>query len=414
MDGAEGQYSQEQLVIVNVEDCIDVSSSASHSDRGDDLQENATEHEDGLPTDRPSLAAQVNLDETNRLVLTNSVSMRRSPGYRHQHQRSPLNSVLWISVEFVVTVGQIVASLVVLLLSRNENPGAPLFAWVVGYASGCVATLPILYCRYSSRNQGIEQDISQSGQSHWHDNSPESRSYSAVSVTITQQTDEESQNNNETIPRDARIPISLESWLSGLLDHFKMALDCFFAVWFVVGNVWIFGGHSSSSDAPKLYRLCIVLLTFSCIGYAMPFILCTTVCCCLPCIMSVFGIQEELSQARGASSECINALPIYKFKLKDTLVRQTLEISSGVSEEGVFAPGTERERLMCGEDAICCICLAKYADDEELKELPCCHIFHVECINKWLKINASCPLCKCGICEGRRLSSARGSQSRQL
>ena len=33
-----------------------------------------------------------------------------------------------------------------------------------------------------------------------------------------------------------------------------MALDCFFAVWFVVGNVWIFGGHSSPSDAPKLYR----------------------------------------------------------------------------------------------------------------------------------------------------------------
>lgn len=39
-----------------------------------------------------------------------------------------------------------------------------------------------------------------------------------------------------------------------LLENFKMALDCFFAVWFVVGNVWIFGGHSSSSDAPNLYR----------------------------------------------------------------------------------------------------------------------------------------------------------------
>lgn len=33
-----------------------------------------------------------------------------------------------------------------------------------------------------------------------------------------------------------------------------MAIDCFFAVWFVVGNVWIFGGHSSPSDSPKLYR----------------------------------------------------------------------------------------------------------------------------------------------------------------
>lgn len=42
--------------------------------------------------------------------------------------------------------------------------------------------------------------------------------------------------------------------IGALLENFKMALDCFFAVWFVVGNVWIFGGHSSSSDAPNLYR----------------------------------------------------------------------------------------------------------------------------------------------------------------
>jgi len=42
--------------------------------------------------------------------------------------------------------------------------------------------------------------------------------------------------------------------LKALVEYFKMALDCFFAVWFVVGNVWIFGGHSSSSEAPNMYR----------------------------------------------------------------------------------------------------------------------------------------------------------------
>lgn len=49
---------------------------------------------------------------------------------------------------------------------------------------------------------------------------------------------------------------------NGSVDHFKMALDCFFAVWFVVGNVWIFGGHSSPSDAPKLYRYLLMTCTF--------------------------------------------------------------------------------------------------------------------------------------------------------
>ena len=42
--------------------------------------------------------------------------------------------------------------------------------------------------------------------------------------------------------------------LKVLMEYFKMALDCFFAIWFVVGNVWIFGGHSSASEAPNLYR----------------------------------------------------------------------------------------------------------------------------------------------------------------
>ncbi|KVH91340.1 Zinc finger, RING/FYVE/PHD-type [Cynara cardunculus var. scolymus] len=43
---------------------------------------------------------------------------------------------------------------------------------------------------------------------------------------------------------------------------------------------------------------------------------------------------------------------------------------------------------------VCCICLAKYANNDELRELMCTHFFHKNCVDKWLKINASCPLCK--------------------
>ncbi|PKI65489.1 hypothetical protein CRG98_014147 [Punica granatum] len=173
-----------------------------------------------------------------------------------------------------------------------------------------------------------------------------------------------------------------------------MGLDCFFAVWFVVGNVWIFGGHSSANEAPNMYRLCIVFLTFSCIGYAMPFILCATICCCLPCIISILGFREDLSRTRGATAEAIEALPTYKFKLKKSRSGNDREGNSSAGDGGVVAAGTERERIISGEDAVCCICLAKYANNEELRELPCSHFFHKECVDKWLKINALCPLCK--------------------
>ncbi|RRT52728.1 hypothetical protein BHE74_00029238 [Ensete ventricosum] len=174
-----------------------------------------------------------------------------------------------------------------------------------------------------------------------------------------------------------------------------MALDCFFAVWFVVGNVWIFGGRASSEDAPNLYRLCIVFLTFSCIGYAMPFILCAIICCCLPCIISIIGFREDMAHDRGATSELINALPTYKFKSKRRCVKdESGSNSDGQSDGGILAPGTDKERIVSAEDAVCCICLAKYVDNEELRELPCSHFFHKDCVDKWLKINALCPLCK--------------------
>ncbi|RDX81113.1 E3 ubiquitin-protein ligase, partial [Mucuna pruriens] len=332
---------------------------------------------------------QTSSSSASRLNSRNSASFRRGEGYGHRG-RSPLNSGLWISVELVVTVSQIIASVVVLSLSRNENPQAPLFAWIVGYASGCVATLPILYWRFRNRYQSTEQDTSQPSQGSSGSNPPD-RTYTAIYISHV--SDEENGHATQSATRNI-IPGAFTSRLNGLVDHFKMALDCFFAVWFVVGNVWIFGGHTSPSDAPQLYRLCVVFLTFSCIGYAMPFILCATICCCLPCIISVLGIREDFSQNRGASLESINALPIFKFKLKDNENGDDQDVNTATDEGGILAAGTEKERVISGEDAVCCICLAKYVDDDELRELPCTHVFHVVCVDKWLKINASCPLCK--------------------
>nr|KYP73627.1 RING-H2 finger protein ATL2I [Cajanus cajan] len=48
------------------------------------------------------------------------------------------------------------------------------------------------------------------------------------------------------------------------------------------------------------------------------------------------------------------------------------------------------------ESITCCsICLADYKDKEWLKLLPHCgHLFHRDCIDKWLQVNLSCPMCR--------------------
>ncbi|CAL5096809.1 unnamed protein product [Urochloa decumbens] len=310
--------------------------------------------------------------------------LERRDDNRNHRRQSPLNSGFWISIELVVNLSQIIAAICVLSVSRNEHPHAPLFEWVIGYTIGCIATLPHLYWRYLHRNHLASVQES-ANQNYIPNNIPESNSFTEVSAPRVSEagviTGTNGVSRNNVITTNPRA--------QAFADHFKMALDCFFAVWFVVGNVWVFGGRSSAHDAPNLYRLCIAFLTFSCIGYAMPFILCALICCCLPCIISVMGFREDLNQNRGASSDAINALGTYKFKLKKP--------RNGDGNEGgggVLAAGTDKERVVSAEDAVCCICLARYVDNDELRLLPCGHFFHKDCVDKWLKINALCPLCK--------------------
>lgn len=46
-------------------------------------------------------------------------------------------------------------------------------------------------------------------------------------------------------------------------------------------------------------------------------------------------------------------------------------------------------------DEVCCsLCLENWAKEEQVMILPCDHIFHVVCVEKWLNINHFCPLCR--------------------
>ncbi|ONK54743.1 uncharacterized protein A4U43_UnF12040 [Asparagus officinalis] len=49
-----------------------------------------------------------------------------------------------------------------------------------------------------------------------------------------------------------------------------------------------------------------------------------------------------------------------------------------------------------GEPEDCCsICLQEYEAKEEIRVLPnCTHGFHVNCVDRWLLLHSSCPLCR--------------------
>lgn len=192
MEHEERNNTHQHVIEIRRNDDILSNSHSSERRSGTDVLESGDPHS----TSSEALASQA---LSNHLNSRNSLT-RRGDGYGRR-RRSPLNSGLWISVELVVTLAQIIASIVVLSISKDENPKAPLFAWIIGYALGCVATLPILYCRFRNHNQGIEQDSIHVHQGSSQSNISGSAPYTAVSAT--QPPDEDSNNTIEASSRNS-------------------------------------------------------------------------------------------------------------------------------------------------------------------------------------------------------------------
>ncbi|KAL8091306.1 RING-H2 finger protein ATL20-like [Apium graveolens] len=55
----------------------------------------------------------------------------------------------------------------------------------------------------------------------------------------------------------------------------------------------------------------------------------------------------------------------------------------------------ESKRLPKPSDSTCAICLSEYKPNDTLRTVPeCNHYFHSNCIDEWLKLNATCPVCR--------------------
>ncbi|XP_065634996.1 E3 ubiquitin-protein ligase BIG BROTHER-like, partial [Quercus suber] len=74
------------------------------------------------------------------------------------------------------------------------------------------------------------------------------------------------------------------------------------------------------------------------------------------------------TQSRGLSQDLINLLPNSKYKFKN-----------------LFSAKKARKR--------CVVCQMRYKRGDRQIKLPCKHVYHSDCITKWLSINKICPIC---------------------
>lgn len=274
-------------------------------------------------------------------------------GPRSNLGSNPFNSSTWMMLELIALLVQIISTTFTLVISKNEKPLWPMRVWIVGYDIGCVLNLLLLYGRYHQINiiQGDDHALSLSD--------------------IEQQTT----NQENSVYRSTH-----------LMSKCRSSLELFFAIWFVMGNVWSFDSRFGTlQQAPKLQVLCIILLVWNAICYSFPFLLFLLLCCCVPLISTLLGYNMNIgSSSKGASDDQISQLLSWRFKVSHS---NNLDLNND----------SQCSERLIREEPECCICLAKYKDKEEVRQLPCSHMFHLKCVDQWLKIISCCPLCKQGL-----------------
>ncbi|KVH98522.1 E3 ubiquitin-protein ligase ATL31-like [Cynara cardunculus var. scolymus] len=57
------------------------------------------------------------------------------------------------------------------------------------------------------------------------------------------------------------------------------------------------------------------------------------------------------------------------------------------------------KEIMIGQQALeCAVCLNGYQDHEALRLLPeCSHVFHRDCLDEWLALHVTCPVCRASL-----------------
>lgn len=57
-------------------------------------------------------------------------------------------------------------------------------------------------------------------------------------------------------------------------------------------------------------------------------------------------------------------------------------------------PTTTPPQQVLDANESCIICFETYKPDDQCKKLPCEHLFHTDCISKWLSMHGNCPICR--------------------
>ncbi|GAB4828696.1 E3 ubiquitin protein ligase rie1 [Ancistrocladus abbreviatus] len=297
-----------------------------------------------------------------------------------------------VALDIVWNLAFVVVSVVMLICTIHEKPNVPIRVWICGYGLQCLVHVVLVWMEYRRR-------AGRGGGSRRGDRSGRGGGGDEESGEQRRQLDSEA--NESEDEENGGMGMFGVSGRTSFTKRCESVNTMASFLWWIVGFYWVVsGGEELLERAPLLYWLTVVFLAFD-VFFAIFCVLLAcligiALCCCLPCIIAIL---YTVAGQEGASDADLSILPKYRFRSSNNEGKAS--VGAGVMVPSETSSGyLATERVLLPEDAECCICLSSYEDGAELHALPCNHHFHASCIVKWLKMNATCPLCKYNILKG--------------
>jgi len=165
-------------------------------------------------------------------------------------------------------------------------------------------------------------------------------------------------------------------------NRLRAWLDLLIIIGFVIGQTFVFGSTSCSKTAPSLFTYCFVLVVLFYISIAFPYLLLIALCVCFPCVLLFLRL---VSEPVGAPVDVIQNLPSRIYE------------PSGPQDLGSHndsEPSRPQQPNRAEDSPSCSVCMENYLAGDHIRILPCNHEYHSKCVDNWLKINSTCPLCR--------------------
>ncbi|KAM2280467.1 hypothetical protein ACFX1S_041187 [Malus domestica] len=157
----------------------------------------------------------------------------------------------------------------------------------------------------------------------------------------------------------------VEGGICGFISNTTQELGCTF-------------NSTAGGSSKGLYVFRII-----CLSITVPATTCAVVIGCFACISGRGNAAQRRSTAVNAESPP-QPPAVVTIGLDQTTIESYQMLVLG-----------ESKRLPGHNDTTCAICLSEYLTKETVRCIPeCKHCFHADCIDEWLKLNSSCPVCR--------------------